>query len=252
MGTPLDPFLTMKHYLQFTSSPWYSYVFVLPLLVLYQLAAVLANLGSERRIVNGADALIQSALRWVGVRGWLGSWIVLAVIAGVVVYRLDIAHHKGPLRTSYFPMMLAESAVYALIFGTVVGVLTSLVLPGLRPLQIGAGELTFGQKLATSLGAGLYEELFFRLLLTGGLLALFHHLGWSQGTSVLVAVLGSSFIFSLFHYIGTYADTFTLASFVFRFIAGLMLAVLFSTRGFAVAAWTHALYDVFLLCSGKG
>ena len=62
----------------------------------------------------------------------------------------------------------------------------------------------------------------------------------------------ASFLFSLVHYIGPYADNLQLTSFTFRFVAGVILAGLFAVRGFAVAAWTHALYDVFLLLGGKG
>ncbi|RLB78811.1 MAG: CPBP family intramembrane metalloprotease, partial [Deltaproteobacteria bacterium] len=54
------------------------------------------------------------------------------------------------------------------------------------------------------------------------------------------------FLFSLVHYIGTYGDAFTLASFTFRFLFGLALNVLFIVRGFGIAAWTHALYDVMV------
>lgn len=240
----------MKQYLQFTRSPWCSYLFVLPLLLLYQVTALAANLGRPRAVINGADALLQNALSFVGLHGWLGSWIVLAAIAGVLVYRLDPAHRKTLPTAGQFALVLAESTVYALAFGTVVALLASLVLPGRGYLQIGGGGIGFGQKLAASLGAGLYEELVFRLLLTGGLLWLLSRLGFKPGAATGVAVLASSVVFSLFHYIGPLGEPFRLASFMFRFVAGMVLAVLFAWRGFAVAAWTHALYDVFLLLSG--
>jgi hypothetical protein len=34
---------------------------------------------------------------------------------------------------------------------------------------------------------------------------------------------------------------------VFRTIAGLFFSALYLTRGFGITAWTHALYDVFLV-----
>ena len=49
------------------------------------------------------------------------------------------------------------------------------------------------------------------------------------------------------HYIGTLGDAFTLSSFTFRFLFGLALNVVFLVRGFGVAAWTHALYDVMIV-----
>ncbi|NBB73510.1 MAG: CPBP family intramembrane metalloprotease, partial [Bacteroidetes bacterium] len=54
-------------------------------------------------------------------------------------------------------------------------------------------------------------------------------------------------IFSAVHYVGPFGDAFTLASFSFRFLFGLALNGLFLWRGFGVAAWTHALYDVMLV-----
>jgi len=241
----------MKHYLDATRSPWYSYLFALPLLLLYQVTAVLANLGERHAVINGADALLHNLLSAVGLRGWLGSWLAVAAVAGVLVYRADALHRGQKLRTGYFGGMLLESAIYALFFGTIVATLTALILPFGGYLQAGMGGVHFGQKLATSLGAGLYEELFFRVLMMGGLIGGLRLYGWTEGKAVGAAVLLSSLIFSGFHYVGAYADAFTLGSFTFRFIAGVLLAALFRARGFAVVAWTHALYDVFLLFAGR-
>ena len=59
-----------------------------------------------------------------------------------------------------------------------------------------------------------------------------------------VSVVVSALIFSGFHYVGALGDTFTVASFTFRAIAGVAFSVLYVTRGFGVTAWTHALYDL--------
>ena len=64
------------------------------------------------------------------------------------------------------------------------------------------------------------------------------------------ATVVGAFIFSAFHYVGPLGDSLELGSFVFRMIAGLLLSGLFLLRGFGVAAWTHALYDVFLTLRG--
>ena len=54
-------------------------------------------------------------------------------------------------------------------------------------------------------------------------------------------------LFSAVHYIGALGDAFTLPSFMFRFLFGLALNVVFLVRGFGIAAWTHALYDVMIV-----
>jgi len=70
--------------------------------------------------------------------------------------------------------------------------------------------------------------------------------GTSRRLAGISAALISAVIFSAFHYIGVYGDPWALESFTFRFLAGLAFSALFLLRGFGVAAWTHALYDVFL------
>lgn len=236
----------MRDYFQVTRGAWHSFLFALPLLVLYQLTVVLANAGSARAVVNGADALLQNVLSLVGVHGWLAAALFVAGVGGVAAYRADQAARGRPTRWGYLPWVLLESSLYALLFGSLVSMLTAMVLPGGGLLQVGGG-LTFGQKLASGLGAGLYEELVFRLVLMGGMVLGLRKLGVPEGTAVLVGLLVSSLLFSGVHYLPPYGDPLELGSFTFRFLAGMVLAGLFAVRGFAVAAWTHSLYDVLLL-----
>lgn len=237
----------MKPYLEYSRSPWFSFLLAVPLLVLYQVTVVLGNLGQRYTVINGAEGMVQGVLRLVGLQGWLGSWVVLAIVVGIVVYRRDAAHSLKPARREYFGWALAESTAYALAFGTVVAFLTSLVVPGGLLLQIGGGGLSFGQKLASSLGAGLYEELVFRLILTGGLIWGLRKVGLNEVRAGAAAVVVASFLFSLVHYIGPLGDAYHIRSFAFRFIAGVVFTLLYAVRGFGITAWTHALYDVFLL-----
>src|SRR2546421_10624546 len=99
-----------------------------------------------------------------------------------------------------------------------------------------------------SLGAGIYEELLFRVLLVGALAAAARALlGWRPVTAGAAAPLLGAALFSAFPYIGPYGDRLQGYSFVFRMGAGLFFSALYLTRGFGVTAWTHALYDVVLV-----
>ncbi|MCA9638481.1 MAG: CPBP family intramembrane metalloprotease, partial [Myxococcales bacterium] len=60
----------------------------------------------------------------------------------------------------------------------------------------------------------------------------------------------SSLVFSLAHHVGPAAEAFTFDAFVYRTLAGVFFAIVYQLRGFAVAAWTHALYDVYVLSLG--
>jgi membrane protease YdiL (CAAX protease family) len=62
-----------------------------------------------------------------------------------------------------------------------------------------------------------------------------------------VAGIISALIFSLCHYIGQYGDAFELGSFLYRATAGIVLGAIYVTRGFGVAAGTHAVYDIFVV-----
>jgi len=149
-----------------------------------------------------------------------------------------------------FGGMVLESAALSIVFGVVVGALTARILGPLGALAAGSDVETMGwpARLMLSLGAGLYEELLFRVALVSALangarLAL----GWGRGTAGTVATLLGALIFSAFHYIGPYGEDWALQSFTFRAIAGVMFSALYLTRGFGITAWTHAMYDVLVL-----
>ncbi|HEX5726049.1 MAG TPA: CPBP family glutamic-type intramembrane protease, partial [Longimicrobiaceae bacterium] len=147
------------------------------------------------------------------------------------------------------------SVVYALLFGVIVGTVTQWLLGGIVPLALqGASmdRLPLGQSIVLSLGAGIYEELVFRVILVGFLLAVFKSAGLSRGQAGVFAALLAALLFSAFHYVGPYAYPLELGSFTFRFLAGLAFSALYLVRGFGIAAWTHALYDVFLVVARGG
>ena len=62
---------------------------------------------------------------------------------------------------------------------------------------------------------------------------------------LIVAPIAAT-VFSLAHYLGPLGDHFTLTSFVFRALAGLWFTLVYRLRGFAVAVYAHALYDLFV------
>ncbi|GJQ59363.1 MAG: hypothetical protein SCALA701_21640 [Candidatus Scalindua sp.] len=99
-----------------------------------------------------------------------------------------------------------------------------------------------------SLGAGIYEEIFFRLLLLSGLCFVFIKVGkLSPLVGTLFGILISAAIFSAMHYIGATSDCFSPHSFLFRFLAGIILAVIFTLRGLGIVVYTHAIYDVLVV-----
>lgn len=201
---------------------------------------------------NGADVLLKSLFVGLGgARGLTLFAVVLAGVGAVLVWR-DL-RRGGPLRLRVFVGMGAESIGYGLSIGVVAGALTAWVLhPVLAAVQggrsVGGGVATLGlpEQIMVSLGAGVYEELVFRVLLVGALHLMARRLfGWRPGASAAFAVLAGALVFSGFHYVGPYGDPWSLGSFTFRAVAGVLFSGMYLLRGFGITAWSHALYDVF-------
>jgi CAAX prenyl protease-like protein len=230
-------------------APRYSVLFALPLLILYEGLAALLGGDEGGTLRNGADVLLRSIFTLVAGRNGSLVFIAVVILVGVWFVARDLKRSRGSLRPSIFFAMLAESAVLAVAFGIVVSALTAQVLGSMHLLATGQIEkANWAARLMLSLGAGLYEELFFRVLLVSTLAAGARVLLRANGRAagVLATVVGAV-VFSAFHYIGPYGDPFQVRSFAFRTISGVAFSALYLVRGFGITAWTHALYDTFLL-----
>jgi hypothetical protein len=242
-------------YFDVSRSPRYSVMFALPLLLAYEgLAAALAGPRSASQVRNGADVLLKEA--FIAVAGTNGPLIFITAVIGIGIWFVarDMKQTGKGVRPLVFGGMLAESIALAAVFGIVIGTLTVKLLGSLHILAMmttAEGPITrmgWSTRLMLSLGAGLYEELLFRVLLVSGLAAgarWIFGLG-VKGAGVFATIVGA-LIFSAFHYIGPYGDPFRLASFTFRAISGVAFSALYLLRGFGITAWTHSLYDAFLL-----
>lgn len=242
-------FVAMREYFRLSRTLTYSLLFVAPLFILYEIGAAYLNGLESTPLRNGADVLLRTLVASGGVRSTAGFTGVLLAIALVLII-IERRRQRVPLRATIFAGMLLESLAYALVFGAVVGTATQWVLRGTRlGLAAAAGPvsgLSLREGLVLSLGAGIYEELVFRVLLVGGLFGIFRSSGVGRRPAGFFSATLAALVFSGFHYIGPYGDPFTISSFLFRFLAGLAFSALFLVRGFGVTAWTHALYDVVL------
>lgn len=238
----------MSAYLRQTRTHTYSLLFAVPLLLIYEVGAAWLAVGGDRALRNGADVLLRSLLAAGGVRGTIGFTGVLLGAAAVLII-IEQRRSRIPIRITPFWGMLLESVVYAMALGLVVGGATQWLLEGLVRLaadQAPLAKLSLPEAIVLSIGAGIYEELVFRVLLVGGLFGIFVSSGLPRTRAGAFAAIVAALVFSAFHYIGPYGDPWAVPSFLFRFLAGLAFSLLFLLRGFGIAAWTHALYDVAL------
>ncbi len=240
--------MTLRRYVQASREPRYSLLFALPLLLAYEGLTLALSHSEISHVRNGADVLLKTV--FVAFGGRLGVSLFALVLVGLgawLVWR-DRRRHPSPMSPGVFGGMVVESVVYAALLGAVVATLSELLLrlPLGLGLQGGMKTLSLATQLAVSLGAGVYEELLFRVLLVSGLVAAGRALGWGLRSAIMMAVVGSALIFSAFHYIGPLGDRFAVPTFTFRAVAGVVLSGLYVTRGLGITAWTHALYDVGL------
>ena len=230
----------MSNYWRYSRSVYYSAVAALPLLVIYEILIVLSQ-SRYWGIRNAADVWIRTFLMAFD----LQAQHITFVLIGISLALIPIAKSRArgiKLKANYFALMFAECLAFSLVLGVVLQ--SILRLGGLSSGGPGSGLM---QNLALSVGAGLFEEIIFRVILLNLLFLLLSPLLQKKVVAAVVSVLLASFLFSLSHYVGTMADTWQLYSFMFRWAAGLLFTVLYFVRGFAITAYTHALYDIWVL-----
>jgi hypothetical protein len=238
----------VRPYWEASRSHRYSLLFALPLLLLYELLEIVAPVRAAGGVVrNGADVILTSL--FTAMLGTRGPMVFMGLVIGGALVLVVRDRRSGPVRPAIFTLMLAESCILALTFGMVIGTATVRLLGPLRALVIGDNGLEgpLLARLTLSLGAGLYEELLFRVVLVALIANALRLGGFSRMIAGGVAVVTGALIFSAFHYIGPFGEPLQLESFVFRFLAGVGFSALYLTRGFGITAWTHALYDVAVL-----
>jgi membrane protease YdiL (CAAX protease family) len=96
------------------------------------------------------------------------------------------------------------------------------------------------------LGAGIYEETLFRLMLVPTLFAALRLLQMPQVLASSWAVTASALLFALAHHAGSPGEAFTWYAFIFRWMAGVFFAWVFVLRGFGIAVGTHTAYDILV------
>ena len=230
----------MSNYWRYSRSAYYSAVAALPLLVIYEILIVLSQ-SRYWGIRNAADVWIRTFLMAFD----LQAQHITFVLIGISLALIPIAKSRArgiKLKANYFALMFAECLAFSLVLGVVLQ--SILRLGGLSSGGPGSGLM---QNLALSVGAGLFEEIIFRVILLNLIFLLLSPLLKKKVVAAVFSVLLASFLFSLSHYVGTMADTWQLYSFMFRWAAGLLFTVLYFVRGFAITSYTHALYDVWVL-----
>lgn len=229
-------------YVSESRRPLVSLAFIAPLLALYEGGVLVLGAQAVR---NGVDVWLRSLLDHLG----LGHYFLLPVLT---VALLLAWHHatRDPWQVSATTLygMLLECGGLAMLLislGYIQGAAMAALDQAPAVAQIFPAErLRLLGRLIGFFGAGIYEEVLFRLMLLPAMVGLIALLGVRPTLGNLTAIAATSFIFSMAHYVGPQGDTLEWYSFAFRFLAGGFFSVLFVYRGFGIAAGTHAAYDI--------
>jgi membrane protease YdiL (CAAX protease family) len=245
----IDPPLD-DSYWDVSTRPLTSLVFIAPMLVLYEAGVLLLPHGTPR---NGADVWLRALLGWIGI----GQYFLLPVaVCGILLAWHHLRRDPWTVSRRVLALMLTESLILAVVLLVIAQAQGRLL--GLATFATSAPLAALGNlpgKMIAYLGAGIYEELLFRLMLLPVAFAALKTLGLSTRASVIAGVIIVSLLFSAAHYrlnlaIGPWqlvthvGDAWNLRTFIFRFIAGVFFSILFYLRGFGIAAGSHALYDI--------
>jgi hypothetical protein len=209
---------------------------VLPVFVIYHLGVVLLS------VRNAADPVTEQLTHLA--QGHIAVyWATTLALGFGLAAVLWVAGRGETFDKVRFGLVAVEGIFFAMVMRYAAGYAV-----GSLPLTHPGGFAPW-EGVVMSLGAGLYEEIAFRVVLFGGgALVIRFFVGTGPRTVLVLAWgVGAAMIFSGWHYFGPMADTFDLRTFTFRAVCGLVLTTIYAVRGFASAVWTHAVYDIWVL-----
>ncbi len=272
-------------YLERTSRPIYAVIFLLPLIVFYEWGTSHFNTDvlnhSQERIV--AFVWLQDLLEPLGYGGKF-AWVAPPLAVVVILVALQITSGKKwyfwPADVLPMTIECALLAVPLVVLAMLLGSWTesragtsqlddtAIAARTGRPVECSSRAVFQPARLAadsgeghpqrplladfvSGIGAGIYEELVFRLILICVLMLVFQDiLRLPHKNSIVLAVAISAVLFSAHHHVDfitgkpNQADLFDPAKFLFRTIAGVYFAALFAIRGFGITAGTHAFHNI--------
>ena len=220
-----------------SARPLHILVFLAPLILLYEIGAIV-YLPGETIAARGILARVFESFGIVGLHLPAGLLVIVLLVWQVLL------RDRWRVRGSYLGFMLMEACLW-----TVPLFLLALLMTAGPAVQAEAAtsavelrERSWQARLTLSIGAGLYEELLFRMILIAAahfvladLLRLADH--WAKIGAAVISAVG----FMLYHHATTPVES------AFFLVAGLYFAGLYIVRGFGIVVTVHALYDVLAL-----
>ena len=247
-------------YLDRTSRPVYALTYLIGFILLYEIGTILISqevlveslAGKEIRVVSfeWIKSLLSDYLNFPARLAWITTPLMVVVI----LLALQITSRKPwKVRALDFVPMTIESNILAVPLIVLCMLINRTTVDQIAVLSNAATNHGLAVSLVTGIGAGIYEELVFRLILISFLMLVFQDfIGMTRKSSIILSVVISAFLFSLHHHVFfidggiTTGEPFVWSVFIFRMAAGVYFAAIFAVRGFGIAVGTHAFYDILV------
>ncbi|HVX85237.1 MAG TPA: CPBP family intramembrane glutamic endopeptidase [Phycisphaerae bacterium] len=242
-----------KTYAHRTHWPLQSLIFILPLLLFYQIATAIHPWAPAPDQTPPQLVAFVLLLKFFALFGAAGNILpplaVIAILLGWHLARKD----KWEFDPRLYLGMAGESLLWAIpifVIGLALVRHTSMqaVAPPATPPS---AALPWQTDIVLSVGAGIYEELLFRLIAITLLNILFIDIFEMKTSHAIPLILIlSAVLFAGYHYLGSESfATGGFATFLFRTAMGIYLAGIFIYRGFGIAAGAHAAYDLIVVAA---
>jgi len=222
-----------------------SFVLIAPLLLAYEIALIYYPPAQA----TGAGRFLKDVFYAVfRTRAGMALNIVVALFLLLAVFVLA---RRRRLRLGFIVPMVLESAVWSAGL-VLIAILICYRLPNVR-LDVGGAGATVFSDVIGSIGAGVYEEILFRLGLTSALfLAGLRLFDRQTAYAAAFAATLSAAAFAFCHiwaWNDPFKDPLIWYYLLFYFTSGVFFSLLYTFRGLGVAVYTHVIYDIVVLLS---
>jgi len=206
-------------------------MFLLPLILFYEIVC----LAYPQRVI--AYNIVQHFM-WLF--GAVGVWAPALMIPVILLATHIVSGKPWTVHWGEVGWMYVESLLCAIPL-----LLLNWTVPLIAPAQGISGTIA---AMAQGIGAGVYEELVFRLVFISLVLVIGSDVfGGDRRIVGVVAILLSAVLFAAHHHYPIGAEAFAWVRFMFRTVAGVYLSTIFWYRGYASAAGCHAAYNAVLV-----
>lgn len=241
-------------YLVTSRQPLQILAFLLPLIIAYEVGLAFLLRSQEGVLTNKAHETLLQFFDVFGIPATGGLYLGGAAIVVVLLVWQVLSRDPWRIDAPVIGYMAAEAlalTIPLIVLGLVLGDRPETAMTwGSEAPAPDLATLDIWSRLAISIGAGLYEELLFRMMLIAVVHTLLVDVGkMSSPLGALIAIFISAVAFMWYHPLAEAPGVpgISLQKALFYFLAGLYFGGVFYVRGFGIVVGVHVFYDVIVV-----